>query len=293
MEKYHINKDCFLNPLAFGNSRLYQIGRLFCERGGVIPRHCQLNYFELTVVTEGEGTVITNGVELKLRPGDIHLSLAGDFHEIQSDKSSALHYDYISLNTVDEELGGELEYINSSCRDEKNRIIRDAKISDLVARAIEEITEGQALYERILTSLLDEILSRLVRAYKASDAPKSKEKLSDTQLLCWQIMNYIDSHVYTIKSLTEISEVTGYNYNYASNIFKAATGETVMNYYRSKRLKAAALLLEEDKLSITEVASLLNYSSVYSFSRAFKERYGVSPSKHSHEKKQPFVKSEA
>ena len=97
-------------------------------------------------------------------------------------------------------------------------------------------------------------------------------------------MNYIDSHVYTIKSLTEISEVTGYNYNYASNIFKAATGETVMNYYRSKRLKSAALLLEEDKLSITEVASLLNYSSVYSFSRAFKERYGVSPSKHSHEK---------
>lgn len=40
---------------------------------------------------------------------------------------------------------------------------------------------------------------------------------------------------------------------------------------------AARLLLNEGKLNITKIAELLNYSSIYSFSKAFKEKYGVSP----------------
>jgi AraC-like DNA-binding protein len=92
-------------------------------------------------------------------------------------------------------------------------------------------------------------------------------------------MNYVDSHIYTLKSLKELGVLTGYNYNYASNVFKAVTGETLLNYYRSKRLKTARLLLNEGKLSVSELSTLLNYSSVYAFSRAFKDKYGVSPTK--------------
>lgn len=278
-KKYHINKDYFLNPLVFGRTLLYQIGRLFCEKGQVIERHCQLNYFELTVVTEGEGLIITNDVPTRVRAGDIYLSLAGDFHEIRSDTTSALRYDYIAVSTSDEKLCAELEYIISNYHDEKCRIIRDEKIGELVADALEEINEAHFLSDTMLSSIFEQIFVRLLRAFRATEAPKVKKDFSDSQLFCWQIMNYIDSHIYTMRSLRELADTTGYNYNYASNLFKAVTGETIMNYYRGKRLKTARLLLVEGKLSVTEISALLNYSSVYAFSRAFKDKYGVSPTK--------------
>ena len=278
-KKYHITKDCFFNPLVFGSSQLYQIGRLFCEKGQIIERHCQLNYFELTVVTEGEGTVITNNVKTRVKVGDIHVCYPGDFHEIHSDNNSALHYDYVAINTSDTALLSELEYIISSYHDEKYRILQDEKIALLIEEAIEEINDTQALSEKILSGIFEQLLVRLVRAFRAVGKPKPKKDFSDSQQFCYYIMNYVDSHIYTLKSLKELGVLTGYNYNYASNVFKAVTGETLLNYYRSKRLKTARLLLNEGKLSVSEISTLLNYSSVYAFSRAFKDKYGVSPTK--------------
>lgn len=37
-------------------------------------------------------------------------------------------------------------------------------------------------------------------------------------------------------------------------------------------------LMIKENLSLTEISEKLNYSSVYSFSKAFKNKYGLSPS---------------
>lgn len=278
-KKYHITRDCFSNPLVFGDTRLYQIGRLFCEKGQVIDRHCQLDYFELTVVTEGEGTVITNDVPIKVSTGDIHVCYVGDFHEIHSDAASPLRYDYIAINTSDTMLLSELERITADYRDERSRIIHDEKIDKLVAEAIEEINEIPLLSKKNLSAIFEQIFVRLIRAFRTAGKARVKKAFFDSQIFCWQIMNYIDTNIYTIKSLRELGELTGYNYNYLSNVFKDVTGNTIMEYYKSKRLKTAKILLTEGKLSVTEIAALLNYSSIYAFSRAFKNEYGTAPTK--------------
>ena len=80
-----------------------------------------------------------------------------------------------------------------------------------------------------------------------------------------------------MKHLEELSEITNYNYNYLSNLYKRVTGDTLNNYFRTRRLETAHLLLADRGLSITRIAALLNYSSVYIFSRAYKAKYGISP----------------
>ena len=97
-------------------------------------------------------------------------------------------------------------------------------------------------------------------------------------------MNYIDTHIYTMNSLSEISELTNYNYSYLSALFKRTTSGTMADYYRKRRLETARLLIIENKLKITQVASILHYSSIYTFSRAFKDQYGVSPEQYKCEK---------
>ena len=90
-------------------------------------------------------------------------------------------------------------------------------------------------------------------------------------------MNYMDTHIYTMKSLDELSEISGYSYGYLSALFKKVTGNTLSTYYRTKKLDAAKLLLQENKLTATEISSLLNYASLYAFSKAFTNHFGISP----------------
>ena len=68
-----------------------------------------------------------------------------------------------------------------------------------------------------------------------------------------------------------------HNYSYLSSLFRKVTSGTLSDYYRNSRLETARLLILEDQLNISQIADLLHYSSIYTFSRAFKDQYGLSP----------------
>ena len=91
------------------------------------------------------------------------------------------------------------------------------------------------------------------------------------------MMNYVDTHIYSIVSLGELAEVFSYNYSYLSDLFHKVTKDSLKNYYQKRRLEVAKRLIQENHLSISQIAELLHYSSIYTFSRAFKEKYGKAP----------------
>ena len=71
--------------------------------------------------------------------------------------------------------------------------------------------------------------------------------------------------------------MTGYSYGYLSALFKKTTSHTLAHYYYEKKLDVARLLILEERFTITEISEMLNYASVYSFSKAFSKRFGVAP----------------
>lgn len=78
-------------------------------------------------------------------------------------------------------------------------------------------------------------------------------------------------------NLYTLAKYFGYSYGYLSELFSKTTGEKLIDYYTARRLETATLLLKEDELNIMQIAELLKYSSIYSFSRSFKNRFGISP----------------
>nr|WP_294899194.1 hybrid sensor histidine kinase/response regulator transcription factor [uncultured Pedobacter sp.] len=58
---------------------------------------------------------------------------------------------------------------------------------------------------------------------------------------------------------------------------KALTGLNITDFIKSIRLKRAAQLLEENKLSIADIAYLVGFNDRKYFSKEFKKQYGVSP----------------
>ncbi|MBR2432022.1 MAG: helix-turn-helix domain-containing protein [Clostridia bacterium] len=275
---YRISKDNIYHPLRYGKHSLYQIGRMHCNKHTEIPIHTQLNYIELTVANDGKAKVVTNGNSIEIKAGDVYISFPGDFHEIIVDEIFPLKYDYITVMTDDNILLGEIDEIIASCHEARARVTRDEHIRRLVARAINEINAPDRFTDTVMESLINQILISVIRDYKSRIPNFEVDNVNDAELLCLRLMNYIDNHIYTIKNLKELTDISNYSYNYMSNLFKRVTSDTLMNYYQNRRLETAMLLLQSGQFSVTQIAVMLNYSSIYSFSLAFKRRYGYSPS---------------
>ena len=75
-----------------------------------------------------------------------------------------------------------------------------------------------------------------------------------------------------------LAESAAYSEQHFHRLFKQVTGESVHQYVRRTRLEAAAnQLMFTNELSVQTVAVQCGFSSLSSFSRAFKSVYGVTP----------------
>ena len=278
-KRYHLDMRYLDHPVVYGNISLIQIGRLHCTEHTVIDMHTHQNWFEITVVTDGAGTVIIGNTEVRVSQGDIHLSFPGDFHAIRSDHKTPLKYDFFAFYTTEPFLLDRLETIMQSRQSGNQRVIHDEKIERLLKNAIAEINHPTELSEEISEVIFRQIILYLIRDFQVTE-PEKKDAVGTPEELCYQIMHYIDTHIYTMDGLFELADAMRYNYSYLSDLFKKITGETMQNYYQTRRLRAAQLLLREKNLKLGEIANLLRYSSIYAFSRAFKDKFGISPSEY-------------
>jgi AraC family transcriptional regulator len=75
-----------------------------------------------------------------------------------------------------------------------------------------------------------------------------------------------------------LAAVAGFSVPHFHRIFTATMGESSISYIRRMRLERAGRKLRMGAVDITEVALAAGYESHAAFSKAFKQRYGFSPS---------------
>jgi len=274
---YHLDKGYFHHPLEFRSIFLLQIGRMFCKSTTKIEPHIHSNLYELTIVTDGKAVISTNGVPTYVKKGDIYLSYPGDVHQIESDRDEPLKYDFFAFRLNDEKFKEDFESIAQDYSLPSTRLFHDDRIRSLIRNAITELDSDDNYSTEILNSVFCQIIIYVIRGFKNIGPQKNLSNFTRAELLCHRLMNYIDTHIYSMKNLNELSALTEYSYGYLSSLFKRTTQLSLSDYFREKRLDAARLLLLDGKFSATEISELLNYSSVYAFSKAFKEHFGTSP----------------
>lgn len=272
---YHFNRF-FEPPLVFDDIDLVQIGRMFCAPDTVIGKHLHLNWFELTVVSDGKGILITNDTEIEIKRGDIYLSFPADEHAIRSDPSAPLAFGFLAIYPHAPIKLQQFEEIMFSFRDPLSRLFCDERLPFLLDNALAEFDSEKAVRSKdAVCHLLALISEYLIRDFTQTSPPERNER--KPTVLCYNLMHYIDTHILTLHSLAELEDIFNYNYSYLSKLFKTVTGKTLSDYYTASRLKKAEILLKSEHKKIGEIADLLGYSSIYSFSKAFKARYGLSP----------------
>ena len=278
-EYFHIDYAYLQNHLPFGDIDLIQIGRMFCKEGVPLKSHVHLNWFELTIITDGAGSISTNGVEVPVKAGDIHLSFPADEHKITSSADKPLKYDFFSFYTKHHDYIAELDKIMMHHQDARSRIFSDERIKSLVENGLAEFhnRENNHLFSKeLLSHIFQQIVIYLIRDF--NNIAQQSLDVNQAKILCYQIMHYLDTHIFTLKNLRDLEKVTHYNYAYLSTLFRKMTNSTLADYFQSSKLHTAQVLVKEGNLQIGEIASLLNYTA-HAFSRAYKTKFGVPPSK--------------
>lgn len=109
--------------------------------------------------------------------------------------------------------------------------------------------------------------------------------------IIFQTKKLIEDNINLNITAQEIANRLNINFSYFSTYFKAKTGENFRTYLNERKNEYAKKLLNDDQLSIEDIAHSLGYTDYRSFWRIFKNANGITPSEYrnrnSNEKREP------
>jgi transcriptional regulator GlxA family with amidase domain len=85
----------------------------------------------------------------------------------------------------------------------------------------------------------------------------------------------------------DLAEAEGMTSRWFRKIFADVTGQSPKAWYDAMRLDAAAAILRHENPSLAELAERLGYSSAFHLSRAFKQHFGLPPSRYARGEEPP------
>ncbi|MCD8265161.1 MAG: AraC family transcriptional regulator [Tannerellaceae bacterium] len=94
-----------------------------------------------------------------------------------------------------------------------------------------------------------------------------------------RVIHYIHTKLETPLTLTELAREAHISEYHFHRIFKAILNESPGEYIQQLRLEKAAFKLQTTNLPLLEIAEEVGYQTPYALSRAFKKRYGITPSR--------------
>lgn len=273
---FHFDKNMLASPQRYGDVMVYQIGRMYCRKKMVISEHDHQRWFELTILNEGECLTAANGPKCRIGSGEIFLSFPDEKHWMESLKDQDVKYDFWAFYPMEESLESQFRRLIKDFEQAELRVFRDERINSLISMAISETNEQSQYSKEVLSGIYLQVMYYILRFFEGVRIQnKVGEKTAES--ICYRAMSYVDTHLYSLKSLTEVAESQGYNYSYFSRMFRRITGVTLSDYYGMRRLDTARVLIDEGRMTLTQIAEKLQYSSLYAFSKAFKNKFGYSP----------------
>ncbi len=138
-----------------------------------------------------------------------------------------------------------------------------------------------SLYGRALAERVRETLDH----WRQSPAPgggeaggRAARRTGDQRLRA--VVAAMQQHIEDTLRIGDLAVVAGLSPRQLERAFRAAFGLSPVSFYLGLRLERAEHLLTYGAMGVREVALATGFSSLAQFSRAYKARYGLAPSRH-------------
>lgn len=128
--------------------------------------------------------------------------------------------------------------------------------------------------EQLLRGVLMDITTSTRPAEVASGTARHHRELVH------RIANRIRESPGEAPPIEQLASEAGYSADHLTRVFRQVMGMTPQAFVVHERIGRARRLLVESSLTVQQVGDVLGYSSVYFFSRQFKQKTGLSPSQY-------------
>ncbi|WP_281884474.1 AraC family transcriptional regulator [Paenibacillus sp. YYML68] len=211
-----------------------------------------------------------------------------DFIYIQSDHAVHIHVNRIQVELNDKTPGlfqsshGPFSIHNKNSRPVTLQGIkftcginmpRDFYLTDFERTPFEALLNEETPNENSCSR----IIKLLQPMNKPPQTPNNRERI-DPRLI--QLNRYIRKNYNTPISLQELADYVGVHPTYLSNTYSKVFKISPILYLNQLRMKAAVELMEDNGLTIKEIAESVGYNSVPQFSLIFKRFHAMTPSQY-------------
>ncbi len=128
--------------------------------------------------------------------------------------------------------------------------------------------------DQLIKIKLENLFIELVRT-KTNVSSSETNDISDDKI--HEISRYLNENFKEKIKLSELCFLFGTNSTTLCNKFKNSFGDTVISYVNKLKIKESKKLMRSGRYNLTEISSMVGFSSVHYFSRIFKQYEKISP----------------
>lgn len=270
-------RDVFRSNEIFSDIYFYNVGHERCQEKHSYGPNVRQDYI-IHCIMKGTGVYHVGDESYTLSEGQFFLIRPNEKVYYEADETDPWEYYWLGFNgnkvkelmhlqnITDETYMGKFDDINGKVREWFEYLINANHFDS---------QEKMTIYGTFFT------LFGCVNGINTSNPNLSKHSQKRKKLYSDTFMLYVNNsyHLHDL-SIRGISESMNLSPAYLSQVIKKEMGVSPMSYLKEVRLHKASVILESSQHNVQEVAMMVGYDNLASFSRAFKERFGIAPSKY-------------
>ncbi len=223
---------------------------------------------QLIYLTGGSMQIIEEGTEYRLLPGSFLFLQAGYRHwgTEACAPDTAWYYVHFTVPPAHPPAGSRLLSLPKFLNEPRNPQLEQQ------LRQVGELFTGTSPIDQALCNVkFYEILLQCCRQ------DLEAKPISAVDARIHQVIDYLKCHLQETLDTTELSAYTQITYKHLGTVFKEHTGHSILEHHTLLRMEAAAKLLRETDLTITQISEKLGFGDAFYFSNVFKKVHGLSP----------------
>lgn len=249
------------------------------------------DFWEMVYIESGDSVITSDDDTFPANKGTLVFHKPGEIHAIESANNSFVRAYFVSFSSSSE-ITKLFESLKMTVRNEQKNMLeklfeeaqvlynnkpRFLQMGDFYSESLKpnSPTGAQQLFKMHFEELLISVI-RLVENKENVFFYESKKELD--AFIFQKLTEKIKSSLYSNLTIKDLCDELNCGRTYLSILFKKNTGDTIMNYYNTLKIKEAKKLIQKGNYSISRISEMLNFSTQYYFSRVFKRIEGITPS---------------
>lgn len=230
--------------------------------------------YHLHVVLKGHGTLCVDKKEEKLGPGKLFMTKPGEKTKYTADKEDPWVYCWMTFDGPRAlefvQRSGFMKGVNSlDCFVDPDSFLQ-------LCKKVIDLPEVKPSNVMMRLGCMLEYIALAIESYYNSGLSERKKHEYPTEAYVEYAADFIRMNYATAK-IGDVAKYIGIHRSYLTGIFKEKMGLSVQEYLIKCKLERASEFLINTDNPIHEIALQVGYDNPLTFSRSFKNYYGISP----------------